>query len=78
MLLGADVLLFPDGRLTSRLWRAALRIYAVAFAMLVLASCVAIAGAVTAHPIRVDSTGGLAAVDHPVGWFNAVQGSLSW
>jgi predicted permease len=24
----------------------------------------------------VDSTGGLAAVDHPVGWFGAVQGPL--
>ena len=76
LLLGADVLLFPDGRLTSRLWRAALRIYAVAFALLVLASCVAIAGAVTAHPIRVDNTGGLAAVDQLVGWFNVVQGPL--
>jgi hypothetical protein len=29
------------------------------------------------HPIRVDSTGGLAAVDHPVGWFGPVQGLLS-
>ena len=76
VLLGADILLFPDGRLSSRLWRSALRIYAVAFALLVLASCVAIAGAVTAHPIRVDNTGGLAAVDQPVGWFNVVQGPL--
>ena len=76
LLLGADVLLFPDGRLTSRLWRWALWIYAVAFAMLVLASCAAIAGALTAHPIRVDNTGGLAAVDDPVGWFNVVQGLL--
>jgi hypothetical protein len=77
VLFGADVLLFPDGRLASRLWRAALRIYCVAFALLVLATCVAIAGALAAHPIRVDSTGGLAAVDHPVGWFNYVQGPLS-
>ncbi len=76
VLLGADVLLFPDGRLASRFWRSALRIYAVAFALLVLASCVAIAGALTAHPIRVDNTGGLATVDHPVGWFSAVQGPL--
>jgi hypothetical protein len=74
VLFGADVLLFPDGRLASRFWRLALRFYAVAFALLVLASCVAIAGALTAHPIRVDNTGGLAAVDHPVGWFNVVQG----
>ena len=58
LLLGADILLFPDGTLASRLWRSALRIYAVAFALLILATCVAIAGALAAHPIRVDSTGG--------------------
>ena len=76
VILGADVLLFPDGRLASRWWRSALRIYAVAFALLVLATCVAIAGALAAHPIRVDTTGGLAAVDDPVGWFKVVQGPL--
>jgi hypothetical protein len=27
-------------------------------------------------PIHVDSTGGLAAVDHPTGWFNAIQGPV--
>ncbi len=26
--------------------------------------------------MRVDESGGLAAVDHPVGWFNAVQGTI--
>jgi predicted permease len=77
VLLGADVLLFPDGRLASCWWRAALRIYTVGFAALMLATCVAIALALAAHPIRVDSTGGLAAVDNPVGWFGAVQGPLS-
>src|SRR5579863_8731049 len=77
VLLGADVLLFPDGRLASRFWRSALRIYAVAFAVLIVATCVAIGEALAAHPIRVDSTGGLAAVDNPVGWFGAVQGPLS-
>jgi hypothetical protein len=76
VLLGADVLLFPDGRLASRWWRSALRIYAVTFALLVLATCAAIAGALAAHPIRVDTTGGLAAVDDPVGWFKVVQGPL--
>jgi predicted permease len=77
LLLGADILLFPDGMLASRLWRSALRIYAVALVLLILATCVAIAGALAAHPIRVDSTGGLAAVDDPVGWFGAVHGPLS-
>jgi hypothetical protein len=76
-LFGADVLLFPDGSLPSRLWRSALRIYVVAFALVVLATCVAIADALMAHPIRVDNSGGLAAVDHPVGWFNVVQGPLT-
>jgi hypothetical protein len=33
-------------------------------------------GALAAHPVRVDSNGGLAAVDHPAGWFNAAQGLL--
>ena len=75
-LLGADILLFPDGRLPSRWWRSALRIYGAAFALLLLATCVAIAGALATHPIRVDDTGGLAAVDKPVGWFNGVQGPL--
>src|ERR1700751_4154649 len=77
LLFGADILLFPDGRLASRWWRSALRIYCVAFALLILATCVAMAGALAAHPIRVDDNGGLAAVDQPAGWFNAVQGPLS-
>ena len=76
VLFGAVVLLFPDGRLASRGWRWTLRVYCVAFALLVLATCVAIAGALAAHPVRVDSSGGLAAMDHAVGWFGAVQGPL--
>jgi hypothetical protein len=67
-----SILLFPDGRL-SRFWRWVLRVYAVAFATLLVATAVAIAGALAAHPVRVDENGGLAAVDYPVGWFNAVQ-----
>ena len=67
-----SILLFPDGRL-SRFWRWVLRVYAVSFATLLVATAVAIAGALAAHPVRVDENGGLAAVDYPVGWFNAVQ-----
>jgi len=70
------VLLFPDGRLHSRFWRWVLRIYGILFVTLLVAEAVAIAGALTAHPVRVDESGGLAAVDHPVGWFNAVQGVI--
>jgi hypothetical protein len=70
-----SILLFPDGRL-SRFWRWVLRVYAVAFATLLVATAVAVGGALAAHPVRVDESGGLAAVDHPVGWFNAVQGVI--
>jgi hypothetical protein len=76
VLFGVAILLFPDGRLPSRFWHWALRIYGVGFAALIIATWVAIAGALAAHPIRVDSTGGLTAVDHPTGWFNAIQGPL--
>ncbi|HEY6296368.1 MAG TPA: hypothetical protein VIX15_11940 [Streptosporangiaceae bacterium] len=70
------VLLFPDGRLPSGFWRWAFRVYGVLFAMLLAATAVAIADALAAHPVRVDSNGGLLAVDNPVGWFNAAQGLL--
>jgi len=70
------ILLFPDGSLPSRFWRGALRVYVAWFAALLAATGAAIAGALAAHPIRVDSNGGLAAVDQPTGWFNAVQGLL--
>jgi hypothetical protein len=71
-----SILLFPDGRLPSRFWRSIFRVYAVSFTTLLVATAVAIAGALAAHPVRVDESGGLAAVDHPVGWFNAVQGTI--
>jgi MFS family permease len=70
------ILLFPDGRLPSRFWRGALRVYGVWFAALLAATGAAIAGALAAHPVRVDNNGGLAALDQPSGWFNAVQGLL--
>jgi hypothetical protein len=70
------VLLFPDGRLPSRFWRWVLGVYGILFATLLVAMAVAIVGALAAHPIRVDESGGLAAVDHPAGWFNAVQGVI--
>ena len=70
------ILLFPDGSLPSRFWRGALRVYGVWFTALLAATGAATADALAAHPIRVDSNGGLAAVDQPAGWFNAVQGLL--
>jgi hypothetical protein len=71
------ILLFPDGRLPSAFWRWALRAYLVVFTAFLAATAAAMAGALAEHPIRVDSAGGLAAVDHPSGWFNAVQGPIA-
>ena len=71
------ILLFPDGRLPSRFWRWALRVWCAAFAVLLIGLAVDTAGALAAHPIRVDTTGGLTAVDNPTGWFAVVNhGSL--
>jgi len=66
------ILLFPDGRLSSRFWRWALRAYCALYIALVAAFAVATAGALAAHPVRIDAAGGLSAVDNPVGWFAAV------
>ena len=68
------ILLFPDGRLSSRFWRWALRAFWVVYAGQLAAVAVATAGALAGRPVRVDATGGLSAVDNPVGWYHAVQG----
>jgi len=73
VLFGVAVALFPDGRLPTRFWRATLRVYCTILAVLIAATCVAIGSALAAHPVRVDSTAGLTAVDHPAGWFGPVQ-----
>ncbi len=70
------ILLFPDGRLPSRFWRGALRVYVVWFAAMLAATGAALGGALAAHPVRVDNNGGLVALDYPAGWYNAVQGVL--
>jgi len=70
------ILLFPDGRLPSRFWRGALRVYVVWFAVMLAATGAALGGALAAHPLRVDNNGGLTALDYPAGWYNAVQGLL--
>ena len=66
------ILLFPDGRLPSRFWRWALRAWCAAFAVLLIASVAATAGALAAHPIRTDTSGGLVALDSPAGWYATV------
>ena len=76
-LLFVVILLFPDGRLPSGFWRRALWVYCAIYAVLLVATAVATAGALVAHPIRVDSNGGLSAVNAPADWFKAVQGPAS-
>jgi len=73
VLLFVVILLFPDGRLPSRFWRWALWAYGAVYAVLLAATAAATAAALAAHPIRVDSSGGLSAVDNAVGWYKAVQ-----
>ena len=71
------ILLFPDGKLPSRFWRWALRVWCAAFAVLLIGLAVATGGALAAHPVRIDTTGGLIAVDNPTGWFAVIiHGSL--
>ncbi len=69
LLLGLVILLFPDGRLESRFWRWVLRAYLAIYACYLVADAVATAGALAEHPLRVDSSGGLAVMDDPSGRF---------
>jgi two-component system, NarL family, sensor kinase len=68
-LLFVVILLFPDGRLVSRFWRWVLGAYCTLYAAQLVALAVAAAGVMIGHPIRVDATGGLAAIDRPAGWY---------
>jgi hypothetical protein len=70
-LFGLVILLFPDGRLASRLWGWALKAYCTILAFEVIALAVATAEAFAGRPVHVDSTGGLAATDNPAGWYAA-------
>jgi hypothetical protein len=74
VLLFVVILLFPDGRLPSRFWRATLWVFGTVYAVLQVATAVATADAIAAHPLRVDANGGLSALDTPAGWYNLIQG----
>jgi hypothetical protein len=76
LLLFVVILLFPDGRLPSAFWRRALWVYCAIYAVLLVATAVATAGALAAHPIRVDANGGLSAVNAPADWYKAVQAPI--
>ena len=66
------ILLFPDGRLSSRFWRGVLRCYWALYIVLLVAYAVATAGALADRPLRIDTAGGLSAVDNPAGAFGTV------
>ncbi len=68
-LFGLVVLLFPDGKLSSRWWRAALWAYVGLYAVSVLCLAVATAQALSRHPVQVDGNGGLTVTDNPTGWY---------
>jgi hypothetical protein len=73
LLFGVIVLLFPNGRTESRFWRWVLRLYLAIYAVFIIALAVATIGALAAHPLHVDSNGGLTATDSPSGWFGVIQ-----
>jgi len=67
------ILLFPDGRLTSRRWRWVLRGYAVAVGCVVAVNLIpALAGKV-GHDIRVNSSGGVTYTYHLLPVFGALN-----
>jgi hypothetical protein len=70
------ILLFPDGRLPSRFWRWTLWVFCALYVAMLAAVAAATAGALAAHPVRIDAAGGLSAIDNPVGWFAVVYHSI--
>jgi hypothetical protein len=70
------ILLFPDGKILAPSGRRVLRAYGVLYATMLVLLSVVTAGALAAHPLRVDGTGGLVAIDDPSGWFEPVYHSL--
>ena len=69
------ILLFPDGRLLSPAWRWAMWAYLAVVASLPAIGYVATVSVIRAHDVRVDSAGGLAAIDDPSGrtaWLSTV------
>ena len=67
------LLLFPDGWPPPGPWRRAAWAYSVVVVLFMTALVTATLGAVIGHRVRLDGFDGLAAIDHPTGWFAAAQ-----
>lgn len=69
------ILLFPEGKLPAPGWRWAMWAYLAAVAGLLASGYVATVSVIASHDVRVDSGGGLAAIDDPAGrtaWLSTV------
>ena len=62
------ILLFPDGRLTSRRWRRVLWVYAALAAFAVAVTVAQAIAAVAGHDIRLGTNGNLTDTFNPPGW----------
>ena len=71
-LFGLVILLFPDGRLTSRRWLWVLWAYAGLFACYTAVSFARTIAALTSHAIRLDSAGDVISTQDLPAWFAAV------
>jgi hypothetical protein len=70
------ILLFPDGHVPAPRWRWAVWAYSLLCGgYLALLTGVAV-NAIDGHRFRVDSYGGLTAVDYPAGWFALAQTTI--
>ncbi len=66
------ILLFPDGRLTSRRWWWVLWAYAVLVAFFATVIYALTIAAVASHEIRLDSSGSTTNTDHAPGWIGVL------